>query len=86
MKALFGARESSASHLGAVASLSPAGTSLENLHPSIITHRHLWGTAELWDGLQLAWSFHFIHSSVHSFKYSWTPSVYGPLPLAQNSV
>ena len=37
MKALFGACESSASHLGAVASLSPAGTSLENLQPSIST-------------------------------------------------
>lgn len=88
MKALFGACESSASHLGAVASLSPAGTSLENLQPSISTPPPPLGQGRAlgWPTTRLELPLHsFIHS-VHSFKYSWTPSVYWPLPLSQNSV
>lgn len=44
--------------------------------PPSAPHPHLLGRAQLWDGhKQLAWSFHFIHFFIHSFKYSLTPSV-----------
>lgn len=62
MKALFGACESSASHPGAVASLSPAGTSLENLHPSISTP-----PPPLGQGRALGWPTACLELPLHSF-------------------
>ena len=44
------------------------------------------GRALGWPTTRLELPLHSLIHSVHSFKYSWTPSVYWPLPLAQNSV
>lgn len=67
MKALFGACESSASHLGAVASLSPAGTSLENLHPSISAP-----PPPLGQGRALGWPTTRLELPLHSFIHSFS--------------
>lgn len=76
MKALFGAHESSASHLGAVASLSPAGTSLENLHPSIITP-----PPPLGQGRALGWPTACLELPLHSFISSFIQILLDPFTI-----